>query len=90
VELLAHLPGARHIPVALHDLGDASLAALAAHPEKLLEERWRRGTSYFERLEHDHPEDLRAGLARLREDVGAGRAPRTVGKASVLAWRKEG
>jgi demethylmenaquinone methyltransferase/2-methoxy-6-polyprenyl-1,4-benzoquinol methylase len=88
-ELVGHLPGARHIPIALDDLEDASLAALAAHPEKVLEERWRQGTSYFERLGSDHPDELRAGLALLREHVEGGRAPRTVGRASVLAWAKD-
>jgi ubiquinone/menaquinone biosynthesis C-methylase UbiE len=87
-ELLEELPGARVLPVAFTDLQDASLAALAAHPERLLEERWRRQTSYFERLERDHPDELRAGLERLRAAVDAGRAPRVRGAATVLAWAK--
>lgn len=87
-ELLEQLPGARRIPVVFRDLVDASLAALAAHPELVLDQHWRRQTSYFERLERDHPDELRAGLARLREAVAAGRAPRARGGASVLAWTK--
>lgn len=87
-ELLAHLPGGRRIPVAFGDLEDASLAALAAHPERLLDAGWRRQTSYFERLGRDNPTELAAGLRRLREDIGAGRPPRTAGGASVIAWNK--
>jgi demethylmenaquinone methyltransferase/2-methoxy-6-polyprenyl-1,4-benzoquinol methylase len=87
-ELLDHLPGARRLPLEFHDLEDASLAALAAHPEKLLEPRWRRQTSYFERLERDHPDELRAGLERLRAAVDRGEPPRSKGTASVLAWAK--
>jgi len=89
-ELLAPLPGARHIPVVFRDLEDGSLAALSAYPEKVLDPRWHRQTSYFERLERDHPDELRAGLARLREDLDAGRAPRRPGLASVLAWVRPG
>jgi len=89
-ELLALLPGARHIPVVFRDLEDGSLAALSAYPEKVLDPRWHRQTSYFERLERDHPDELRAGLARLREDLDAGRAPRRPGLASVLAWVRPG
>jgi demethylmenaquinone methyltransferase/2-methoxy-6-polyprenyl-1,4-benzoquinol methylase len=87
-QLRAHLPGARRIPLEFHDLEDASLAALAAHPHRVLEQRWRRQTSYFERLERDHPDELRAGLERLRADVERGDPPRSAGTASVLAWAK--
>ena len=88
-DLLAELPGARRIPVVFRDLEDASLAALAAHPDRVLDDRWRRQTSYFERLERDHPDELRAGLERLRDDLAAGRGPSARGGASMLAWRKE-
>jgi demethylmenaquinone methyltransferase/2-methoxy-6-polyprenyl-1,4-benzoquinol methylase len=88
-DLLAHLPGARRIPVVFRDLEDASLAALAAHPERVLDEGWRRQTSYFERLERDHPEELRAGLQRLRAQIDAGHGPAARGGASVLAWVKD-
>src|SRR3954469_10030253 len=85
-ELLAMLPGARRIEVVFRDLDDASLAALAAYPERLVDPAWHRQTSYFERLERDHPGELAAGLARLREELAAGTAPRRPGVASVLAW----
>jgi ubiquinone/menaquinone biosynthesis C-methylase UbiE len=85
-ELLEQLPGARRIEATFRDLEDASLAALAAFPECVVDPRWHRQTSYFERLERYHPGELRAGLARLRDDVAAGRAPRTVGVASMLAY----
>jgi ubiquinone/menaquinone biosynthesis C-methylase UbiE len=87
-ELREHLPGARRLRIEFTDLEDASLAALAAHPELVLEERWRRQTSYFERLERDHPAELAAGLERLRRAVEAGNPPRAAGTASVLAWAK--
>jgi hypothetical protein len=38
----------------------------------------------------DHPQELRAGLDRLREDIAAGRAPARAGTATVLAWTKSG
>jgi ubiquinone/menaquinone biosynthesis C-methylase UbiE len=89
-ELLAELPGGRRLEVEFSDLEDASLAALAAYPELVLEDRWRRQTSYFERLERDHPDELRAGLERLRADVEAGRPPRGGGRAGVFAWTRPG
>jgi demethylmenaquinone methyltransferase/2-methoxy-6-polyprenyl-1,4-benzoquinol methylase len=87
-ELLAHLPGGRRLPVGFDDLQDGSLAALASHPHHVLDARWRRQTSYFERLERDHPDELRAGLERLERDLAAGRGPDVPGRASVLAWAK--
>jgi demethylmenaquinone methyltransferase/2-methoxy-6-polyprenyl-1,4-benzoquinol methylase len=89
-ELDALLPGARHIEVVFRDLEDGSLAALQAYPEKIVDPAWHRQTSYFERLERDHPDELQAGLARLRADVEAGTAPRDPGLASVFAWVKPG
>jgi SAM-dependent methyltransferase len=88
-ELLALLPGARRREIVLDDLADGSLAALAGHPEKVLERRWRAQTSYFERLQRDNPAELDAGLRQLASDVTAGRATRRPGRASVLAWRKD-
>jgi SAM-dependent methyltransferase len=85
-ELLELLPGARRLDVVYRDLEDGSLAALGAFPEKLADPRWHRQTSYFERLARDHPEELRAGLARLERDLAAGTAPRTPGRATMLAW----
>jgi SAM-dependent methyltransferase len=87
-ELLELLPGARRIPVVYRDLEDGSLGALAGYPERLVEPSWHRQTSYFDRLERDHPAELREGLARLRADVEAGRAPNTPGSATVLAYEK--
>jgi SAM-dependent methyltransferase len=87
-QLLELLPGAQRSEIVLDDLTDASLAALAAHPEKVLEERWRAQTSYFERLSHDHPAELEAGLRRLAADVAQGQASRQPGRASVLSWMK--
>ncbi|MCW3047421.1 MAG: Methyltransferase type 11 [Solirubrobacterales bacterium] len=87
-ELLRHLPGGRCLPVVLRDMEDASLAALAARPELVLEERWRRQTSFFERLARDHPDELRAGLDRLATDLAADRRPSGRGRATVLAWIK--
>jgi ubiquinone/menaquinone biosynthesis C-methylase UbiE len=87
-ELLRHLPGARRLPVVLQDLEDGSLAALAAHPELVLDERRRRQTSFFERLARDHPDELRAGLDRLASDLAAARGPGGRGSATVLAWTK--
>ena len=88
-ELLPHLPGARRIEVTFRDLEDAYLAALAAHPELVVDPRWHRQTSYFERLERDHADELRVGLARLRDELAAGRAPRTPGTATALAYRHD-
>jgi SAM-dependent methyltransferase len=87
-ELLAHLPGARRIPVVFGDLEDASLAALASHPRLVLDPAWRNQTSYFERLERDHPDELGAGLERLARELDAGEGPHVRGGASVLAWIK--
>ncbi len=87
-DLLAQLPGAEREQLALDDLGDATLAALAAHPEKLLDARWRKQTSYFERLEREDPNGLAAGLRRLARDVSRGAAPARPGLVSILAWSK--
>jgi ubiquinone/menaquinone biosynthesis C-methylase UbiE len=87
-QVLAHLPGSRHIVVEFRDLEDASLAALAAYPERVLDPHWQRQTSYFERMERDHPDELRAGLERLRADIEAGRPPQGGGVGTVVAWEK--
>ena len=85
---LAELPGARLIPFEFTDMEDASLAACAADPELVLRAAESGATSYFERLGRDHPEELRAGIKRLRADIAAGRAPRLAGTATVLGWTK--
>lgn len=87
-DLLAMLPGGHRREIVLDDLKDASLAALAAYPEKVLEQRWRAQTSYFERLQRDHPAELDAGLRQLESDVAAGCATRRPGRASILAWTR--
>jgi SAM-dependent methyltransferase len=85
---LDQLPGARLLRFEFRDVKDASLAALSAQPELLVEAARRGDTSYFERMQRDHPDELRAGLARLREDIAAGRAPRRSGTATALSWAK--
>jgi ubiquinone/menaquinone biosynthesis C-methylase UbiE len=84
-EMGSHSP-ARRIELVFRDLVDASLAALSAFPEKVLEADWRAQTSYFERLARDHPDELTTGLERLRADIEAGRPPQGQGTATVLAW----
>jgi demethylmenaquinone methyltransferase/2-methoxy-6-polyprenyl-1,4-benzoquinol methylase len=86
--ILAELPGARLFPFRFEDMEDASLAALSADPQRVIEAAERGATSYFERLRRDHHDELRVGLARLRTDVAAGRAPRRAGTATVLSWTK--
>jgi SAM-dependent methyltransferase len=88
--LLALLPGAQRHEIVLDDLKDASLAALAAYPEKVLDEHWRTQTSYFERLSRDDPAGLAKGLRRLADDLAEGQAVRRPGRASILAWSKAG
>lgn len=87
-ELLHELPGARRVAVVYEDLQDGSMAALLGHPEALLEPERRSQTSFFERMERDHPDDLRAGLERLEAEVLASTAPRRSGEASMISWVK--
>ncbi len=82
------LPGAGLLRFEFTDMEDASLAALSAQPERLLEAAERGDTSFFERMRRDHRDELRAGLARLREEIAAGRAPRRAGTATVVSWTK--
>jgi demethylmenaquinone methyltransferase/2-methoxy-6-polyprenyl-1,4-benzoquinol methylase len=86
--ILAELPRARLLDFEYEDMVDASLAAVSADPERMLEAGERGETSFFERMRRDHPHELRAGLARLRDDIAAGRAPRRPGTATVLGWTK--
>jgi SAM-dependent methyltransferase len=86
--ILEELPGARLFALEFEDMEDASLPALSADPARVLEAAERGGTSYFERMRRDHRDELQAGLARLREDVAAGRAPERAGTATVLSWTK--
>jgi demethylmenaquinone methyltransferase/2-methoxy-6-polyprenyl-1,4-benzoquinol methylase len=86
--ILAELPGARFVEFEFEDMRDASLAALSADPSAVLEAAESGATSYFERMQRDHPEELREGLARLRADIAVGRAPHRPGTATVLSWTK--
>jgi hypothetical protein len=86
--LLQQLPGAVFFPLRLTDLEDGSLAALSADPERVIEAAERGETSYFERMRRDHPDELHAGLAGLRADTAAGRAPRRPGTATIIGWTK--
>jgi demethylmenaquinone methyltransferase/2-methoxy-6-polyprenyl-1,4-benzoquinol methylase len=86
--IVEELPGARLRPVESEDMEDASLASLAADPVRVVRAAEQGETSYFERMQRDHPEELRNGLARLREDIAAGQAPRRAGTATVFSWTK--
>jgi ubiquinone/menaquinone biosynthesis C-methylase UbiE len=95
-ELLAVLPQARLVALAFEDVVDGSLAALQHRPHLLLDPAVRRQTSYFERLAEARPDELEAGLARLRADLAAGRDPNRPraaararhGDAVLVAWAK--
>jgi len=86
--LLEELPGARLLVFQFEDIQDASLAALSADPERVLEAAERGDTSYFERMQRDHPDELQSGLVRLRKAIASGRAPKRAGTATVLSWTK--
>jgi len=85
---LAELPGARLLDFGFQDMQDASLAALSTDPERVLQAAETGETSYFERMQRDHPNELRAGLARLRQDIAMGRVPKRAGTATVLSWTR--
>jgi SAM-dependent methyltransferase len=85
---LDELPGANAASLHWGDLQDANLAALSSRPERLIEAGERGDTSYFERMQRDHPEELKAGLARIKEDIDSGRIPRHSGTATLLTWTK--
>ncbi|HIW61872.1 MAG TPA: methyltransferase domain-containing protein [Candidatus Stackebrandtia excrementipullorum] len=93
--LRAALPGGRVQPLWFTDLKDASIAALCAQPHAMLDERLRRQTSFFERLERDNPAELAKGLRSLRDMLDNGDSPlesvedarRVWGDASLLLWR---
>jgi demethylmenaquinone methyltransferase/2-methoxy-6-polyprenyl-1,4-benzoquinol methylase len=86
--ILEELRGAELIAFQIDDMQDASLAALSADPERVLQAAQRAETSYFERMQRDHPDELGAGLDRLREEIAAGRAPKRAGTATILSWTK--
>jgi DNA-binding transcriptional MerR regulator len=93
-EMLDELPGASATPIWFADVSDASIAALCAHPEALLDPTRRRQTSFFQRLERDHPEELEAGVATLRRWLETGHRPeqerssarQRLGDASLISW----
>ncbi len=85
---LEELPGAAMMTFQFADMDDASLAALSADPERVVDAASRGSTSYFERMQRDHATELKAGLAHLRDDIAAGHAPRRAGTATVLSWTK--
>jgi DNA-binding transcriptional MerR regulator len=95
-QMLEQLPGATVSRLWFSDLSDASIGALCAHPEAMLDPELRRQTSFFERLERDHPDELQAGLNTLRGWLCQGRRPERerasarsrLGDALVLAWQK--
>jgi ubiquinone/menaquinone biosynthesis C-methylase UbiE len=89
-ELFAELPGARRMPIVYEDVQDGSMAAMLGNPELLLDPERRAQTSYFERMQRDHADELRAGLQRLERELRAddGSAPRRAGRASVVSWVK--
>jgi hypothetical protein len=87
---LDELPGADTVRFEFGDLQDANLAALSTRPERLIEAAQRGDTSYFERMRRDHPEELRVGLAAIKEDIDSARIPRRSGTATLLTWTKPG
>lgn len=95
-ELRAAMPGATEHLVHYTDLVDGSLAALARHPELLLDEDRRRQTSFVEwASDHEH-EELASGTAQLAADLAAGLRPQDthaeeraeIGDATVFAWTR--
>jgi len=60
--ILEELPGARLLDFEFEDMEDASLAALSADPERVLEAGERGATSYFERMQRDHRASCERGL----------------------------
>jgi hypothetical protein len=87
---LDELPGARTLSFDFTDLQDANLAALSTRPELLIEAAQSGRTSFFERMQRDHPEELDRGLAQIKEDIQRGRIPRYSGTATILSWTKLG
>jgi SAM-dependent methyltransferase len=86
-----HLPGARRLPIFFEDLEDASIGALMRFPDRLLDAEVRRQTSFFERLQNEHPEELEAGLAKLATELDKPRdetARERYGDVTVLAWAR--
>lgn len=89
-QVFAELPNAWRVGVVYDDVHDGSMAAMLGHPELILDSARRAQTSYFERMQRDHADELAAGLARLQHELRAnhGSAPSRAGHASVVAWVK--
>jgi len=95
-ELCDEAAGSDVIPFWLDDLADASIGALCNFPDAILDPSQRRQTSFFERLERDHVEELDAGLRTLNSWLAAGRHPeaeraaarRELGDGCVIAWQR--
>jgi demethylmenaquinone methyltransferase/2-methoxy-6-polyprenyl-1,4-benzoquinol methylase len=97
-DALEVLPGARMVPIEFTDTIDGSMAALQRFPELLLDPANYRQTSYFERLADNVPDELAAGLARLKADLEAGVDPNAkvaearaqLGDVCLVVWVKPG
>jgi demethylmenaquinone methyltransferase/2-methoxy-6-polyprenyl-1,4-benzoquinol methylase len=95
-DLLDELPDATITPFWLQDLSDASIGALCAFPDAMLHPRLRRQTSFFEYLEREQPQQLKAGLKELRAALKDGRSPvqeradarRRLGDGSIISWQR--
>jgi len=88
-EMQSHLPGSTLTPIWFRDLSDASVGALCAHPEAMLDPATRRQTSFCERLERDHPDALRTGLRTLRNWLAHGHDPRAERRRMCAPGRRE-
>lgn len=94
-ELRRDLPGARVIPFQFNDLSGASIAALCAFPEAMLDAELRRQNSFFGRLEREHLGQLETGLTTLRSWLDSGQHPEQehaeargrLGDGTVIAWQ---
>lgn len=97
-DLVNALPDAQITPFWFDDLSDASIGALCGFPEAILDRRLRTQTSFFDRLERDHPHELETGLATLqarlandqRPDRERAEARQRLGDGSIIAWHKHG
>ncbi len=86
--LLAMLPTATLLKVEYRDTRDGSLAAMTTHPELILDASRRSQTSFFERMQRDHPEELADGLNRLARDLSSGKLEGRADGGSLLSWTK--
>ena len=95
-QLVAALPGATVTPLLYADVVDGSMAALCRRPELLVDRDVARQTSFVEWATDHAPDELTAGLARLRADLAAGLRPQDddpdrrarLGDAALVTWRR--